>query len=100
MILVQLELRPGSVVVESGTGSASLSHSILSTIAPSGHLYTFDFHEQRVETAKQEFNKHGLGDKVTCVHRDVCGSGFNLENKADAVFLDLLIRGKPFLMPR
>jgi len=89
MILVQLELRPGSVVVESGTGSASLSHSILRTIAPSGHLYTFDFHEQRVETAKQEFNKHGLGDKVTCVHRDVCGSGFNLENKADAVFLDL-----------
>jgi len=89
MILCQLELRPGSVVVESGTGSGSLSHSIIRTIAPTGHLHTFDFHEQRVETARQEFSKHGLGDMVTCISRDVCGNGFNLENKADAVFLDL-----------
>jgi len=52
-------------VIESGTGSGSLSHSFLRTIAPTGHLYTFDFHEQRVEFAKKEFAEHGLGQLVT-----------------------------------
>lgn len=89
LILMQLELKPGSVVIESGTGSGSLSHSILRTIAPSGHLHTFDFHEQRVEAAKKEFQDHNLADFVTVKQRDVCQNGFDLENVADAVFLDL-----------
>ena len=59
MILLQLELKPGSVVIESGTGSGSLSHSILRTIAPDGHLHTFDFHQERVEIAQKEFKNHG-----------------------------------------
>ena len=45
MIMTQLELKPGSVVIESGTGSGSLSHSIARTIAPNGRLRTFDFHK-------------------------------------------------------
>jgi len=90
MILLQLELKPGSVVVESGTGSGSLSHSFISTVAPTGHVHTFDFHQERSEKARQEFTEHGLGeDLVTVKHRDVCAQGFNLENVADAVFLDL-----------
>ncbi len=89
MILLQLELKPGSVVVESGTGSGSLSHSILRTIAPNGHLHTFDFHQKRVEAASKEFEDHGLRDLVTAKHGDACADGFGLENVADAVFLDL-----------
>ena len=41
LIILQLELKPGSVVVESGTGSGSLAHSLVRTIAPTGHLHTF-----------------------------------------------------------
>ena len=89
MITMQLELQPGSVVVESGTGSGSLSHSIIRTIAPHGHLHTFDFHEARADTARKEFADHGVQDFVTVKHRDVCQDGFDLENVADAVFLDL-----------
>ncbi|XP_037087033.1 LOW QUALITY PROTEIN: tRNA (adenine(58)-N(1))-methyltransferase catalytic subunit TRMT61A-like [Pollicipes pollicipes] len=89
MVLTQLELRPGSVVCEAGTGSGSLSHAILRTIAPSGHLHTFDFHEQRSQLAGEEFRAHGVADYVTAKHRDVCGEGFGLEDVADAVFLDL-----------
>lgn len=91
MILYQLDIKPGSVVVESGTGSGSLSHYFLRAIRPHGFLYTFDFHEERAQKAQQEFTSHGLGEfvKVTC--RDVCENGFGeeLEGKADAVFLDL-----------
>ena len=45
-----------------GTGSASLSHALVRTIAPTGHLHTFEFHEQRCETAKREFEEHGIGN--------------------------------------
>jgi len=90
MILLQLELRPGSVVVESGTGSGSLSHALARTVAPHGHLHTFDFHQERVDRAQKEFESHGLGPElVTVQHRDVCALGFGLEGEADAVFLDL-----------
>jgi len=89
MIILQLDLKPGCVVIESGTGSGSLSHSLIRTIAPSGHLHTFDFHQSRSEKARQEFEEHGIKNFVTCYHRDVCEQGFDLINKADAVFLDL-----------
>ncbi len=89
MVLYQLDLVPGKIVVEAGTGSGSLSHAITRTIAPDGHLYTFDFHEQRAALAKEEFDEHGIGHLVTAGHRDVCSDGFNLECIADAVFLDL-----------
>lgn len=65
MILFQLEVKPGSIVVESGTGSGSLSHSFLRAVKPLGHLHTFDFHEQRCDIAREEFKSHGLADFVT-----------------------------------
>ncbi|KAJ8985068.1 hypothetical protein NQ317_019751 [Molorchus minor] len=91
MIILQLELCPGSIVIESGTGSGSLSHALIRAVKPHGHLYTFDFHEIRATTARTEFNDHGLADYVTVGCRDVCDSGFgdDLDYKADAVFLDL-----------
>lgn len=77
-------------MVESGTGSGSLSHAFARTIAPSnGHLHTFDFHEERADKARKEFEEHKMDKIVTVRHRDVCADGFQLENVADAVFLDL-----------
>lgn len=91
MILFQLEIRPGSQVIESGTGSGSLSHALIRAIKPHGHLYTFDFHESRCEIVREEFKNHGLTEYVTVTHRDVCEKGFgeNLDNKSNSVFLDL-----------
>ncbi|EDW98651.1 tRNA (adenine(58)-N(1))-methyltransferase catalytic subunit TRMT61A [Drosophila yakuba] len=91
MIIHQLEVRPGAVVVESGTGSGSLSHYFLRALKPTGHLHTFDFHEARADQARDEFRRHGIADFVTVYHRDVCNLGFGaeLDGKADAVFLDL-----------
>ncbi|KAG9072397.1 tRNA (adenine-N(1)-)-methyltransferase catalytic subunit trm61 [Linnemannia hyalina] len=88
-VMNYLNLKPGMSMIESGTGSGSFSHSIARTLAPHGHLYSFEYHQERVNAAKKEFEEHGLSDLVTLRCRDVCKDGFDLENKVDAVFLDL-----------
>lgn len=88
-ILEMLDVREGSVVVESGTGSGSFSHSAARAIGATGHLYTFDFHRARAEQAQREFSAHGLAARVTAECRDVCADGFGRPGAADAVFLDL-----------
>ena len=65
MVRLQLELRPGNMVVDSGTGSGLLSHALARTVAPRGHLHNFEFHAERVEKAPAEFAE-------TASHRDVC----------------------------
>uniref|UniRef100_A0A0N4ZFH9 tRNA (adenine(58)-N(1))-methyltransferase catalytic subunit TRMT61A n=1 Tax=Parastrongyloides trichosuri TaxID=131310 RepID=A0A0N4ZFH9_PARTI len=88
-ILMYLDLKPGSIVCESGTGSGSLSHQLASAIAPNGHLYTHDIEQIRITKVLDEFSNHGFKDMTTAVVRNVCEVGFIVENKADAVFLDL-----------
>ena len=100
-VLLRLQLRPNMRVVESGTGSGSLSVSMTKAIMPTGHLYTFEFNEDRVNKAKVDFQKLGIGDYITVTHRDVLAEGFLLnendqesddqvtEKSVDAVFIDL-----------
>ncbi|XP_055412086.1 tRNA (adenine(58)-N(1))-methyltransferase catalytic subunit TRMT61A isoform X2 [Bubalus kerabau] len=89
LLTMMLELRPGSVVCESGTGSGSVSHAIIRSIAPTGHLHTVEFHQQRAERAREEFQEHRVGRWVTVLNQDVCRSGFGVSHVADAVFLDI-----------
>ena len=102
-IVHQLWLRPNMKVVESGTGSAALSHALLRSIAPYGHLHTYEFHPERAAAAKLELEQHTSPSMVTVYHKDVCGKGptkgdedgcskggFDLPGQSvDAVFLDL-----------
>lgn len=88
-ITMMLELKPGAVVCESGTGSGSLSHAILRSVAPSGHLHTVEFHQQRAEKALEEFREHRVDNLVTVRNQDVCRDGFGVSGVADAVFLDI-----------
>lgn len=89
MVTMMLDLKPGSMVCESGTGSGSLSHAILRTIAPTGHLYTVEFHQQRAEKVIEEFKEHHVDHLVTVRNQDVCKDGFGVTGVADAVFLDI-----------
>ncbi|KAJ3713188.1 tRNA methyltransferase complex GCD14 subunit [Lentinula raphanica] len=84
-----LNIKNGSRVIEAGTGSGSFSHSVMRTIGSSGHLWSYEFHETRANKARQEFLQHGLSDRVTLSHRNVCKDGFTVTDTADALFLDL-----------
>jgi tRNA (adenine57-N1/adenine58-N1)-methyltransferase len=98
LIVQLLYLKPGSHVVESGTGSGSLSTTIARCIAPTGKLYTFEYHEQRHIEATEEFERNGLNHVIVTSHCDAVKQGFNHKvqvdpttgaNAVDAVFLDL-----------
>nr|GME06986.1 tRNA (adenine(58)-N(1))-methyltransferase catalytic subunit TRMT61A [Ipomoea batatas] len=90
-VVMYLEIVPGCVVLESGTGSGSLTTSLARAVAPTGHVYTFDFHEQRAASAREDFEKTGLSKLVSVEVRDIQGAGFpeELSGRADSVFLDL-----------
>lgn len=90
-VVTYLEIIPGCLVLESGTGSGSLTTSLARAVAPSGHVRTFDFHEQRAALAREDFERNGLSSLITVAVRDIQGEGFPEEfcGKADSVFLDL-----------
>ncbi|EGR31192.1 tRNA methyltransferase, putative [Ichthyophthirius multifiliis] len=97
IVISKLNIQPGSIVVESGTGSASLSSSIARVVQNSGHLFTFEFNEERAKNGQEVLNTQKLKN-FDVIWRDVISFGFlpqegekyNLsKNKADAVFLDL-----------
>ncbi|EEF40932.1 tRNA (adenine(58)-N(1))-methyltransferase catalytic subunit TRMT61A [Ricinus communis] len=90
-LITYLEIVPGCLVLESGTGSGSLTTSLARAVAPTGHVYTFDFHEQRAASAREDFEKTGVSSLVTVGVRDIQGEGFPDEYSGlvDSVFLDL-----------
>jgi len=98
LIVFRLEIKPGDTVVESGTGSGSLSVNFARAIQPTGHVYTFDFNANRVEAAREDFANLKISDVITVNRRDICGTGFRTEKEfyekgcqpgVNAIFLDL-----------
>ncbi|KAK4259809.1 hypothetical protein QN277_006103 [Acacia crassicarpa] len=90
-VIMYLEIVPGCLVMESGTGSGSLTTSLARAVAPAGHVYTFDFHEERAASAREDFERIGLSSLINVNVRDIQDEGFPDEfaSLADAVFLDL-----------
>ena len=57
LIVAQLEIGPGDVVMEAGTGSGCLTLALARAVAPHGRVYTFDYHAQRVARAQQRLEQ-------------------------------------------
>lgn len=103
-ILQRIRARPGSRLIEAGSGSGSFTHASARAVyngipepndhqsAATGKVFSFEFHEQRFQKMKKEIQQHGLSNLVEVNHRDVYNEGFLVDGrspKADAVFLDL-----------
>jgi len=98
LIVFRLEIKPGDTIIESGTGSGSLSVNFARAVQPTGHVYTFDFNANRVEAAREDFANLKITPYITVNRRDICGTGFSTdknfyekgcESGVNAIFLDL-----------
>lgn len=91
LVISLLDVRPGKIIIEAGTGSGSLSTSLARALRPGGQLNTFEFHEERQRQAAADFKRYGIDDIVISRHGDaiIDGFGAELRNKAHGVFLDL-----------
>ncbi|WVQ62886.1 uncharacterized protein L199_001035 [Kwoniella botswanensis] len=87
-ITMRLGVRVGGKVIEAGTGSGSMTHSLSRTVGSTGQVFSFEYHQPRYEKALEEFKSHGL-ENVRLQHRNVCKDGFNDASGVEAVFLDL-----------
>ena len=54
MVIFMLDLKPGCMVLESGTGSGAMSTAIARTVSPGGKVWTYEFNGDRVEKAREE----------------------------------------------
>lgn len=102
-VLQRIRARPGSRLIEAGSGSGSFTHASARAVydgetgfhdgtGPTGKVFSFEFHEQRFEKMRKEISEHGLGRVVEINHRDVYKDGFLIDGKSpevDAIFLDL-----------
>lgn len=113
-ILQRIRARPGSTVVEAGSGSGSFTHAaaravfapylheakVTASFEPGGtrgKVFTYEFHAERHEKVKKEMLEHRLGDIVTATHQDVYKKGFWINDqhsscispRANSIFLDL-----------
>jgi tRNA (adenine57-N1/adenine58-N1)-methyltransferase len=77
----------GSRVVESGTGSGSLTWILSRAVGASGHVYTYELREDMYEGAKKNLERYADMDRITMYHQDVL-EGIKEEN-LDAVGFDL-----------
>ncbi|CCF73094.1 tRNA (adenine-N1-)-methyltransferase catalytic subunit [Babesia microti strain RI] len=92
-IALLLDVKPGDVVVESGTGSGSMSYSLSCLVSPGGTLHSFEYHKQRSEDARALCDALKQ-DCLKIYNRDVVQDGFIIPNVldmngADSAFLDL-----------
>ncbi|KAH1054859.1 hypothetical protein J1N35_032924 [Gossypium stocksii] len=70
-VIMYLEVVPGCLVLESGTGSGSLT-TLLQGLWLQRDVYTFDFHEQRAVSAREDFERTGISALVTVLaFRDI-----------------------------
>ena len=91
MVCMQLDLSPGSTVVEAGFGSGSLTMSLARAVYPTGKVHSFEYHDERAAAGAQDLLTLGLADVASVTHANVVEMGFPgvPESCADAMFLDL-----------
>ncbi|KAJ3441739.1 tRNA (adenine(58)-n(1))-methyltransferase catalytic subunit trmt61a [Anaeramoeba flamelloides] len=90
LITIQLEILPGSIVVEAGTGSGSLTSYLAQYVAPNGKIFTHDVVEERVSICKKEFQENGISHLINAEKRNVLEKGFDfVDSCVDSAIFDL-----------
>lgn len=112
-ILQRIRARPGSTLIEAGSGSGSFTHAAARAVfqgvhhvseiysdnglVTMGKVFTFEYHAERQQKVAAEMKEHALESIVLSTHRDVYKDGFWIKSdegqyrspKANCIFLDL-----------
>jgi tRNA (adenine57-N1/adenine58-N1)-methyltransferase len=86
-VLLSLGIRPGSRVVEAGTGSGALTIALANAVGEQGRVYSYERKAATSEIARKNLERVGLLGRVELKIGDL-GEGI-AETGLDAVFLDL-----------
>lgn len=87
LLMMRLGIRPGSRVLEVGTGSGSLTTALAQQVAPYGHVDTYDRREDLPKNAVKNVTRAGLAEYVT-FHQRSTQEPFARKDY-DAVTLDI-----------
>lgn len=86
-LFVRAGVVPGSIVVESGSGSGASTVMFAFAVGDTGHVYSYERRPEFAELARHNVERAGLSHRVTFKVRDIA-EGFE-ERDADVVFLDV-----------
>ena len=86
-LLLKLSVRPGSRVVEAGTGSGGLTLALARVLGAEGRLYSYEVRADILSLAQRNLEALGLTANVEFKLRDIA-DGFD-ETDVDAFFLDV-----------
>jgi len=90
LIVMFSGIGPGSRVVESGTGTGSLTTALAHYVGPSGKVYTYELRSEFQKNATKNLQRSKLIDYVEMKSGDVTVTGYE-ERDVDAVILDLAV---------
>jgi tRNA (adenine57-N1/adenine58-N1)-methyltransferase len=86
-ILLAMDITPGKVVLEAGTGSGSFTTALASAVGPWGRVISYESRSEFQYLAHKNLDRLGMAERVDFKLRDI-SEGFD-ETNVDAVFLDL-----------
>jgi tRNA (adenine57-N1/adenine58-N1)-methyltransferase len=87
-IVLKLGVGPGSVIVEAGGGSGSLTLALAWFVGKEGMVHSFERREQFRDLCRKNLERVGLQDRVTLHLRDI-EQGFGLPEEAQSLFMDV-----------
>ena len=87
-IIMKSFIYPGAQVIEAGTGSGSMTTLLAKLVAPSGHVYSYDYREDLQKIGKTNIEKLHLEKYVDFFLQDVYTNEF-IQKDVDSVILDL-----------
>jgi len=90
LIVMFSGIGPGSRVVESGTGTGSLTTALAHYVGPTGKVYTYELRSEFQKNAAKNLQRSKLIDHVELKSGDVTVTGYD-ERDVDAVILDLAV---------
>ncbi len=89
LIVMFSGIGPGSRVVESGTGTGSLTTALANYVGPTGKVYTYELRPEFQKNARKNLERSKLIDRVEMKSGDVT-QGYDVTD-VDAVILDLAV---------